>query len=207
MDPTTLQAYDRDAARHADDWSAQPPPEDMYALLARWFTPGPTADIGCGAGRDTAWLAAHGFDAQGFDASAALLREARARHPGIAFAHAVLPQLAGLAHGAWQNVLCETVVMHLDPAEVAPAVRALRALLRPGGTLYLSWRVTQGASIRDATGRLYAAFDPAAVRTALAQDDEILLDREDMSASSGRRIHRLVVRRAPARDDAPGLPG
>src|SRR5262252_7052037 len=97
MDLTTLDAYERDAARYADDWSAQPPPDDMYALLARCFAPGPTADIGCGAGRDTAWLAAQGFDAQGFDASEALLREARARHPGIAFTQATLPALAGLA--------------------------------------------------------------------------------------------------------------
>jgi SAM-dependent methyltransferase len=196
MDAPTLRAYERDAARYADDWSAQPPPDDLYALLARCFAPGPTADVGCGAGRDTAWLAAHGFDARGFDASEALLAQARARHPGIAFARATLPALDGVARGAWQNVLCETVLMHLDPAEVAPATRSLRALLRPGGTLYLSWRVTAGESTRDAAGRLYAAFDPQAVRAALETGDETLLDREDVSASSGKRIHRLVVRRA-----------
>jgi SAM-dependent methyltransferase len=197
MDDATLRAYERAAARYADDWAAQPPPDDMYALLARWFAPGPTADVGCGAGRDTAWLATRGLAAHGFDASAALLREARSRHPGIPFTRAALPELAGVARGAWQNVLCETVVMHLDPAAVAPAVRTLRALLRPSGSLYLSWRVTAGESLRDAAGRLYAAFDAPSVRGALGRGDEILLDREDVSVSSGKRIHRLVVRRAP----------
>ena len=60
-DQTTLAVYDRGAASFAEDWSTQPPPDDMYDILRRFFVPGPTADIGCGAGRDTAWLDAHGF--------------------------------------------------------------------------------------------------------------------------------------------------
>ena len=36
-------------------------------------------DIGCGSGREVAWLNASGFPAAGFDASEGLLAEARAR--------------------------------------------------------------------------------------------------------------------------------
>jgi SAM-dependent methyltransferase len=196
VDVRTLQAYDADAARYADDWASQPAPADMHALLLRHFAPGPTADIGCGAGRDTAWLAAQGFAARGFDASDALLREARSRHPGLVFARATLPALEGVERGAWQNVLCETVLMHLEAAEVGPATRALLALLRPGGTLWLSWRVTDGASRRDDAGRLYAAFDARLVRDEIGPAHVILFDREETSASSGRRVRRLIVRRA-----------
>ena len=56
-DPATLAAYDRAAADYAEERHAQPPPADMQALLLAHFRPGATADIGCGAGRDTAWLA------------------------------------------------------------------------------------------------------------------------------------------------------
>ena len=163
MDAPTLAAYDANAAAYAADWLAQEPPGDMYALLRTYFTPGPTADIGCGAGRDTAWLAAHGFEARGFDASAGLLAQARAAHPALRFDAASLPELAGVERGAFQNVLCETVIMHLAPAQVGPSMRSLLALLRPGGTLYLSWRVTDDESKRDPAGRLYAAFDKALV--------------------------------------------
>jgi len=194
MDARTLAAYDAAAARYAAEWAGQPPAADMHALLRQHFRPGPTADVGCGAGRDTAWLAANGFDARGFDASEGLLREARAAHPGLRFEQAALPALAGVERGAFENVLCETVVMHLAPAEVAPATRTLAALLRPGGTLYLSWRVTTGTSLRDPGGRLYAAFDADVVRDALA-GFETLFDREDTSESSGKRVHRLIVRR------------
>ncbi len=195
MDKITLAAYDADAAAYAAEWLAQEPPADMHALLRAYFTPGPTADVGCGAGRDTAWLAAHGFDARGFDASEGLLAEARAAWPALRFEHAVLPALQGVERGAFQNVLCETVIMHLDPAQVGASVRSLLALLRPGGTLYLSWRVTGGASRRDPAGRLYAAFDGALVTDALASDDAILHDEERVSASSGKAVRRLIARR------------
>ena len=68
------------------------------------------------------------------------------------------------------------------------------AILAPGGTLYLSWRVTRGADLRDGHGRLYRAFDAAIVRGAL-DGTEVLLDEEAVSASSGKVIHRLVVRK------------
>ena len=196
MDAPTLAAYDANAAAYAADWLAQEPPEDMYALLRAYFAPGPSADIGCGAGRDTAWLAANGFAARGFDASAGLLAQARAAHPALRFDEASLPELAGVERGAFRNVLCETVIMHLAPAQIGPSMRSLLALLRPGGTLYVSWRVTDDDSKRDPAGRLYAAFDKRAVTDELAPADAILHDEERVSLSSGKRVQRLVVRRA-----------
>ena len=196
MDLTTLAAYDAAATAYAANWDSQPPPEDLYEQLRAHFRPGPTAEIGTGSGRDAAWLAANGFDVHGFDASAGLLAQARAAHPGIAFDLATLPDLAGVARGAWQNVLCETVIMHLPLAQVAPSVRSLLALLRPGGTLYLSWRVTEDASTRDPAGRLYAAFDKSLVTAELGAGDTILFDEDAPSVASGKRIQRLVIRRA-----------
>ena len=84
--------------------------------------------------------------------------------------------------------------MHLGQAEIAPAVRRLLAVVKPSGILYLSWRVTEGADQRDAQGRLYAAFDPAVVRAEL-MGATVLLDEEVVSASSGKKIHRLVVKK------------
>ncbi|MFN5715143.1 MAG: class I SAM-dependent methyltransferase, partial [Bradyrhizobium sp.] len=155
---------------------------------------GATADIGCGSGREVAWLNANGFPAEGFDASEGLLAEARARYPALRFARAELPELSGIAACSFDNVLCETVIMHLDHALIAPSVRRMLELVKPGGVLYLSWRVTEGDDARDAHGRLYAAFDAALVRTELAAA-ELLLDTEVVSASSGKVIHRVIARK------------
>jgi SAM-dependent methyltransferase len=195
MDRATLAAYDKEAAAFAQDWHEQPAPTDLHEIVTRFFIRGgTTADIGCGSGREVAWLNASGFPAEGFDASEGLLAEARTRYPHLRFAHAELPELAGIAAGSFDNVLCETVIMHLDPALIAPSVRRMLEIARPGGVLYLSWRVTDGADVRDARGRLYASFDAAVVRAELAAA-ELLLDEEVVSASSGKVIHRVVVRK------------
>ena len=196
MDELTLNAYDRDAPAYADDWETQPPPSDMQALILQWFTPGPTADIGCGSGRDAAWLDENGFAATGYDASEGLLAEARRRHPGVTFQSAALPRLDALQSASFANVLCETVIMHLPAADIAASVRRLVDILRPGGTLYLSWRVTEGADRRDEAGRLYGAFESALVLDALAGAD-VLLDEQSISASSSKVVRRLVARRRP----------
>jgi SAM-dependent methyltransferase len=194
IDQSTLVAYDTHAADFASDWHSQPAPDDLHDLIRRFFRPGPTADIGCGSGREVTWLAANGFAATGFDASDGLLAEARGRYPGLSFVHAALPELAGVADATFGNVLCETVIMHLPHAAIAPSVARLMAILRPGGVLYLSWRVTRGADQRDGQGRLYAAF-PAALVTGALGDAPILHEEETVSVSSSKVVHRLVARR------------
>lgn len=106
MDCTTLAAYDDAATAFADDWHAQPPPTDLHALIRHYFRPGLTADIGCGSGREVAWLAANGFPAIGYDASEGLLCEARTRYPQHRFEAAALPALAPIASESFDNVLC-----------------------------------------------------------------------------------------------------
>jgi len=198
MDRETLAAYDSNAAGFARDWRDQPPPTDLHALIGQFFIPGGlTADIGCGCGREAAWLAAHGYRAHGYDASQGLIAEARDRHPELSFDVAELPALTGMAAGAFDNVLCETVIMHLPDTERAVSVQRLFDIVRPGGVLYLSWRITRDGSLRDMFGRLYAAFEASEIRGELA-GATVLLDQEIESASSGKLIHRLIVAKPAA---------
>jgi len=195
MDRSTLAAYDKDAASFAREWHEQPTPDDLQDIVRRFFIRnGATADIGCGSGREVAWLNASGFPASGFDASEGLLVEARRRYPDLKFVDAELPDLAGVVAEMYDNVLCETVIMHLDRALIVPSVRRMFEIVEPGGVFYLSWRVTDAADIRDGHGRLYAAFDASIVRDEL-KAATTLLDEEVVSASSGKKIHRVVVRK------------
>jgi len=192
-DRQTLAAYDGAAPAFAKDWHEQPPPSDLHAIIRRFFAPGLTADVGCGSGREVAWLVANGFPAVGYDASQGLLAEARRRYPQLEFVTAALPELTGVAAAAFDNVLCETVVMHLGREAITPSVRRLITILKPGGTLYLSWRVSR-TDQRDQHGRLYAAFEQALIMDPLT-GCTILMDQEELSASSGKTIHRVVARK------------
>ena len=191
-DSTTLDAYTHDAARYSREWLDQPPPDDMYALWANHLLPtGKTADIGCGNGRDAAWLADHGYRVTGFDASAGLLEEARRLYPQITFRMASLPSLAEIDE-AFDNVVCETVLMHLPVDAITDAVDNLVRILRPNGMLYLSWRVTEGVDARQPDGRLYSAFEPSLVTDALTSC-VILFADDTTSASSGKRVCRVIA--------------
>ena len=194
IDTSTLDAYNKRSAAYAQDWHEQPPPADLHAIVRQYFLKGLTADVGCGSGRDTSWLCDNGYPAIGFDASEGLLDDARNRYPKVQFVHAALPELRGVSNGGFANVLCETVIMHLDRESIAPSVGRLLDLLEVGGTLYLSWRVTEGSDRRDEHGRLYAVFDPSLVRSALSGAN-ILLDEQKVGESSGKMVHRLVARK------------
>src|ERR1700677_1866359 len=146
MDRSTLAAYDTGAAAFAKDWHEQPAPPDLQGIVERFFIRGGvSADIGCGSGREVAWLNANGFPAAGFDASDGLLAEARSRYRELSFTHADLPELEGIAAATFDNVLCETVIMHLGLAQIPPSVHRMLDIIKASGILSLSWRVTEGA--------------------------------------------------------------
>lgn len=193
MDTQTVAAYDTLAETFAREWREQPAPDDLYALLRRVFKAGgDTVDIGCGAGREVAWLNANGYPAVGYDASAGLLEAARTQYPGLSFRRAMLPELVGIAEGAFDNVVCETVIMHLPPAQIGAAVRRLLALLRPGGTLYLSWRVTpRPTSATAAAGSTLRSTPPASAKRWPVRRS---FDEAAVSQSSGKTLHRVVAR-------------
>ena len=194
VDRATLEAYDADAVRYAEEWHAQPASADLHTLVRRFFRTGSTADIGCGSGREVAWLNVNGYAAIGYDASKGLLAEARRRYPQYEFRTAALPELAPIAPRSFDNVLCETVIMHLPVEAISASVRRLIDILKDGGIVYLSWRVTAGVDRRENNKRLYSAFGGNLVRDSL-DGAAILLDEETVSDSSGKIIHRILARR------------
>lgn len=194
MDKKTLKAYSELARNFSEDWLAQPQPFDMYELLKTFYVPGgKTADIGCGNGRDANWLTENGYKVCGFDSSSELLAIASNLYPKIKFKQAYLPELNELCE-TYQNILCETVIMHLPKAQVATAIESLKRILQKDGVLYLSWRVTEGEDIRHSDGRLYSAFEPNIILNQFDRDG-ILHFEDRVSVSSGKRVCRLIYRR------------
>jgi 2-polyprenyl-3-methyl-5-hydroxy-6-metoxy-1,4-benzoquinol methylase len=154
MDESTRKAYATRAEDYSADWLAQPEPVDMYALFKEHFVQGGnTVDIGCGNGGDAAWLAAHGFPTKAYDSSAELIAIAKRLYPQISFAVAALPKLEQVTE-VFDNVVCETVIMHLPKDEVEAAIARLQSPLKLRGVLYLSWRVTEKDDVRHQDGRL-----------------------------------------------------
>ncbi len=102
----------------------------LYELLP---PPGAvTFDVGCGEGRWSRELRSRGFDVTGYDASEALVAEARAADPAGRYEVAQIDALPA-ADGAAGFVLCVNVIPHIH--DLAGAARELARVLAPGGSL------------------------------------------------------------------------
>jgi SAM-dependent methyltransferase len=196
MDERTLAAYDADPQKYCRDWLGQRPPEEIHISARRYFlTGGETADIGCGCGRDVDWLNRQGWPCTGYEPSAGLRAEAQRLYPSYKFLAESLPLLAGIPVNRYDNVLCETVLMHLPGGEQAAALEALLRILRPGGVLRLSWRAAKDGDTRDPAGRLYEPIHSAVIKARLEGEAAILLDGGSAPCSSGATLHHIVARK------------
>ncbi|HMS35916.1 MAG TPA: DUF480 domain-containing protein [Arachnia sp.] len=132
----------------------------------------PVADVGCGAGAVSAYLADLGADVTGFDSSPQQIMCARRRHPEVMFEEADLRRLLRPATAAaWGGLVVWDVLNHFAPSELPAIVRGLAGTLAPDGVLVLALDV--GAS-DDATRVLgeqtvpWVLHDQAAMRAVLA---------------------------------------
>ncbi|NJN17580.1 MAG: methyltransferase domain-containing protein [Oscillochloris sp.] len=198
MDHTTITTYDLHAERFAADQRAKTP-QALYQVVLAWFLPaGRSADLGCGSGRDTAWLNAHGFQAVGYDASAGMLAAGRAAYPHLDLRQSALPDLAEIADGSYDNLLCSAVLMHLPPEALARAPVTLARVLRPGGRVVLTYRASREQAEREHDGRLYTAIDDDHFAQAMTAAGLTILWREhnDSDQRSDVRWHVVVAERS-----------
>lgn len=107
--------------------------------------------VGCGLGADAEYLASLGFDTAAFDVAPTAVRVAQDRHPGSAVDYRVadLLDLPGEWLGAFDLVVEIYTVQALPDPPRSEAVRGVRSLVAPGGTLFVVEFRTDGES--DAT--------------------------------------------------------
>lgn len=94
-------------------------------------------EIGCGTGRNTAWLAERAASVVGLDLSAGMLERARARiaAPAVRFLRHDIRSVWPLADRAADLVVAMLVLEHVETLE--PVFGEARRVLRQGGELYL----------------------------------------------------------------------
>lgn len=152
-DQRVRATYTTVAATYADDVV-----DELDDLpFERWLldrvaaeAPGPVADAGCGPGHVSAYLAGRGADVSGFDLTPAMVEQARARFPGLAFEVGdVRRLLKPRTADGWGAVLAWYSLIHLASSEISGAVGALAHTLRPGGLLVLAMQA--GPEVRHIT--------------------------------------------------------
>ncbi|MEU0200266.1 MULTISPECIES: methyltransferase domain-containing protein [unclassified Streptomyces] len=100
---------------------------------------GEVADLGCGPGRVTAYLAARGLSVFGLDLSESMLAIARRENPGLRFVRGSMLEL-DLPDGSLDGVVSWYSTIH-TPLDRLPDVFAeFGRVLRPGGHLLVAFQ-------------------------------------------------------------------
>ena len=115
---------------------------DLFCELTRTAGIGSTevADIGCGTGRLTPYLAARGLAPRGIDLSPEMIRVARRDHPDFDFHVADLRRLP-FGDASLAGVLCWYSLIYLSPTDRSAAFGELARVIKPGGYLVTAFKI------------------------------------------------------------------
>ena len=112
-------------------------------------TAGPVADVGCGPGRVTAFLAANGVDVVGVDVSPAMLAVARDAHPAIQFYEGRLTAVP-VSDGSLAGAVCWYSIIHTPPEQLDEVFAELKRALTHEGYLLVAFQAGDGDRVHRA---------------------------------------------------------
>ncbi|MDQ6659184.1 MAG: DUF480 domain-containing protein [Actinomycetota bacterium] len=161
-DARVVAGYDACAGGYAEHLRNElaDKPFDRWLLdrVADAAAGGPVADVGCGPGQVTAYLAAAGAAATGFDLSPGMIKQARLDHPDLRFEVGDLTRLLRPHSAAgWAAMTAWYSLVHLADSELLRVLADLARVLSPGGVLALA--VHTGDRIQHADELFGVAVD------------------------------------------------
>jgi SAM-dependent methyltransferase len=143
----TRQSYDTVAERYAaeigDELAGKPLDRALLDCLVELCggLEKPIADVGCGPGHLTAYLASRGAEVLGVDLSEKMIEVASRRNPTLRFQVGSMTALP-VPDAAWAGAVCAYSIIHV-PADRRPTAYAeLARALVPGGWLLASFHVS-----------------------------------------------------------------
>jgi SAM-dependent methyltransferase len=189
-----LAAYDAVAgaydAQLADELDHKPLDRALLTAFLELVGSGAIADIGCGPGHVTRWLAARHADVIGIDLSPGMIDIARRRAPKLTFAVASMVELpAGQA--AWAGIVAAYSIIHLTPDERARACAEFARVLRPGGWLLVAFHVDgPGFAAGDVNGLTSWFGERVELDFYFLDPDEVVSQLESAGFSVVARLER-----------------
>ncbi|MEU1514707.1 methyltransferase domain-containing protein [Streptomyces sp. NPDC005811] len=129
------------AERYSDELVSRPLERAVLTAYAELVgTGGRVADLGCGPGRTTGFLARRGLDIFGLDLSESMLAIARRENPGIRFEQGSMLKL-DLPDGQLAGVVSFYSSIHTPWDELPALFTEFHRVLAPGSPLLLGFQV------------------------------------------------------------------
>lgn len=205
MDKETVSYYDGNAAAVSRRFETADMARLHGILLRHMPQKGARVlEIGCGSGRDAAFLLSSGFDIRAVDASQGLIGEALRIHPELegrlSVAGVPFPQDHPILRETFQAVVSMAVLMHVPEEDLPETAAQIRRVLAAGGTAFLSVSTSRpgvGENKRDANGRLFQERPPEDLQRVFEEQGFRLAARYDTADVYARGIawHSLAFTR------------
>lgn len=163
MEQSTLKYYRLNAPAAAERYESANVKE-LHGFLMSGFSPGDRIlEIGCGSGRDAAFMRKQGFTVTATDGSASMVAQACLYHPELAgnVRQLKLPEGLSVVSGRFEGVYAVAVLMHLSRKEIENSISRIYSLLTSNGKFIFSVPVERDDIERDdfdAKGRRFTAF-------------------------------------------------
>lgn len=113
----------------------------LHDFLSSSLKPGgKLLELGCGSGRDAAFMVSRGFKVLATDGSASMIEQAKRHHPELAghMAHLKLPDGLSNKLGVFHGIYAVAVLMHLSVQEIESTISAVHSLLAAKGRFVFS---------------------------------------------------------------------
>ena len=195
---TLVQTYNRIAHDYAEDHKDDRWGYDLIdEMISHIPKDAEILDAGCGPGYECAYMARQGYSVMGVDFSAAMIREARKRHPGLSF---VVMDMTALKfpENSFDAIICRSVLHHMPKSQTAAILRKLAATAKRDGWLYLSVKGGTGESFETESDygyvyrRYYTYFLVNELKKLFEDVDLAVVKSAVVSGANANRVQLLA---------------
>lgn len=151
FDPPTLDFY----ARNAPDYAANGPAgigRQLEPLLEQLAPGAKVLELGCGSGRDAAYMASRGFLVDATDGVPEMAAQAAARL-GRPVRVMRFDQLDAVE--TYDGIVAAFALLHVPRSGLVAVLQRIWQALKPGGWHIATYKTRDGGSGRDQLGRYY----------------------------------------------------
>ena len=149
----TLDFYEKNAESFTSGTVLADMNDARSRFLSRLPFPARILDFGCGSGRDTKAFLEAGYAVDAVDGSPKLCALA-SEYTGIPVRQMLFEELA--AENTYDGIWACASILHLPKEELRQVLKKISAALKPGGTLYTSFKYGTFEGVRG--GRYFTYF-------------------------------------------------
>jgi cyclopropane fatty-acyl-phospholipid synthase-like methyltransferase len=165
MGHSTLNYYSQNSLKVAERYESADVTQ-LHDFLSSSLEPGGRLlELGCGSGRDAAFMVSQGFKVLATDGSASMVEQTKRHHPELAghVLHLKLPAGLSNALGIFDGIYAVAVLMHLSLQEIKNTISGVNSLLAAKGRFVFSVPARREDGITnefDSKGRRFTTLSP-----------------------------------------------